>query len=66
MLVEFDDSYITSRSEQIESMRADVLSGIGGVYVRAQYLMMRYNLDEKEAMKWAALPDADAPDEVID
>lgn len=66
VLVEFDDSYITSRSEQIESMRADVLSGIGGVYVRAQYLMMRYNLDEKEAMKWAALPDADAPDEVID
>lgn len=66
VLVEFDDSYITSRNDQIEAMRADVLSGIGGVYVRAQYLMQRYNLDEKEAMKWASLSDTDAPDEVID
>ena len=66
VLIEFDDSYITSRTEQIEQMRADVLSGVGGVYVRAQYLMARYNLDEKEAMKWAALSDTDAPEEAID
>lgn len=66
VLVEFDDSYITSKNEQIEQMRTDVLSGIGGAYVRAQYLMARYNLDEKEAMKWATLGDADAPEEASD
>lgn len=57
VLVEFDDSYITNKAEQLESMRADIVSGIGGAYVRQQYLMAKYNLDESEAAKWAAAPD---------
>ncbi len=64
--VEFDDSYITNRAEQLESTRADVLSGIGGVHVRKLYLMQKYNLDEKEAARWAALEDSDAAEEVED
>lgn len=66
VLVEFDDSYITNKAEQLESMRSDVLSGIGGAYVRQQYLMMKYNLDEKEAAKWAMLEDPDAAEETED
>ncbi len=60
VLVEFDDSYITDKAAQLESTRADVLAGIGGVHVRKLYLMQKYNLDEKEAARWAALEDSDA------
>ena len=60
VLVEFDDSYITSKAEQLEDMRNDILSGIGGAYVRKQYLMQKYNLTEEEAQKWAATDDPDA------
>lgn len=66
VLVEFDDSYISNKDADLESMRADIVSGIGGVYVRQQYLMSRYNLDEAEALKWATLADTDAPEEAID
>lgn len=64
--VEFDDSYITNKTEQLEGIRADVLSGIGGAHVRALYLAQKYNLDEKEAAKWAATEDADSLHETED
>lgn len=66
VLIEFDDSYITNKAEQLESMRADVVANIGGAYVRKLYLMQKYNLDEKEAEKWAAAEDADAGSETED
>lgn len=52
--VEFDDSYITDKSELMEQMRRDVLDGIGGAYVRREYLKKRYNLTDEEAATWAA------------
>lgn len=52
--VEFDDSYISDQSEMIAGMRKDVLDGIGGKYVRREYLKKRYNLTDEEAEKWAA------------
>lgn len=52
--IEFDDSYITNRSEQMDEMRKDVLDGIGGKYVRRAYLKQRYNLTDEEAEIWAA------------
>ena len=58
--VEFDDSYITNKADQLAEMRNDILSGIGGAYVRKQYLMLKYNLTEEEAAKWAAADDPDA------
>ncbi len=53
--VEFDDSYISDKSEQLAEMRKDVLDGIGGKFVRREYLKKRYNLTEEEAEKWADL-----------
>lgn len=66
VLVEFDDSYISNKAEELEGMRADVIAGIGGAYVRKLYLMQKYNLDEKEAAKWAAADDPDAGAETED
>ena len=66
VLIEFDDSYITNKAEELESTRADVIAGIGGAYVRKLYLMQKYNLDEKEAAKWAAADDPDAGQETED
>ena len=57
--VEFDDSYITNKADELAEMRNDILAGIGGAYVRRLYLMERYNLTEAEAAKWAAA-DTDA------
>lgn len=51
--IEFDDSYITNRSALMDMMRKDVLDGIGGEFVRREYLKERYNLTEEEAAKWA-------------
>ena len=66
VLVEFDDSYITNKAEELESTRADVIAGIGGAYVKRLYLMQKYNLNEKEAAKWAAADDPDAGQETED
>lgn len=52
--IEFDDSYITNRGELMAEMRKDVLDGIGGEYVRREYLKQRYNLTDDEAALWAA------------
>jgi len=60
ILTEFDDSYITSKEDTLLSMREDILSGIGGVHLRALYLKMKYNLDNAEAARWARLHDPDA------
>lgn len=59
VLVDFDDSLVNDRETELAGMRSDILAGIGGAYVRQQYLMKRYNLDEKEAAKWAATNDPD-------
>lgn len=66
VLIEFDDSYIVNKAEELESTRADVIAGIGGAYVRKLYLMQKYNLDEKEAEKWATADDPDAGQETED
>lgn len=66
VLVEFDDSYITNKAEELESIRQDVVAGIGGAHVRKLYLMQKYNLDEEEAAKWAMAEDADAGTETED
>jgi 3',5'-cyclic AMP phosphodiesterase CpdA len=58
--------YIVNKAEELESTRADVIAGIGGAYVRKLYLMQKYNLDEKEAAKWAAADDPDAGQETED
>ncbi len=61
--IEFDDSYITDRRSALEDMRNDVLSGIGGAYVRQLYLKERYNLTDEEAAKWAAPEDDPATED---
>jgi hypothetical protein len=66
VLIEFDDSYIVNKAEELESTRADVIAGIGGAYVKKLYLMQKYNLGEKEAAKWAAADDPDASSEMED
>lgn len=66
VLIEFDDTYITNKAEELDSMWKDITAGIGGAYVRKLYLMQKYNLDEKEAAKWAAADDPDAGTETED
>jgi len=51
--IEFDDSYITNQGELMAQMRQDVLDGIGGRFVRKEYLKARYNLTDGEAEEWA-------------
>lgn len=51
--IEFDDSYITNQGERMAQMRQDVLDGIGGRFVRKEYLKARYNLTDGEAEEWA-------------
>lgn len=62
VLIDFDDSYIENKADRLESIRQDVINGIGGAYVRQQYLMQKYNLDEAEAAKWAANDDGLEPE----
>ena len=66
VLVEFDDSYITDKGAQLESMYNDIVSGIGGVHLRALYLKQKYNLDDAQAAKWAQIQDPDANSEPED
>lgn len=61
--IEFDDSYIESKSDRLESYRQDVLSNIGGAHVRALYLKEKYNLTDEEAEAWAMQGDDEEPDE---
>lgn len=60
VLVEFDDSMVLDKRTILEDMRADVIAGIGGAYVRALYLKQKYNLDDAEAERWARMEDPDA------
>lgn len=66
VLVEFDDSYVMDRATELAEMRNDIAMGVGGAYVRQQYLMQKYNLDEAEARKWAMGDDVDAAQEPED
>lgn len=63
ILVEFDDSYIADKDAQLESMRNDILSGLGGAYLRMLYLKEKYNLNDEEAVKWAQMVDPDSGSE---
>lgn len=60
--VDFDDSYIESRAERLESLRQDAVQGLGGANVRALYLKEKYNLTDEEAAKWAMTEDDTAAD----
>lgn len=66
ILVEFDDSRVTDRNTELESMRNDIIVGLGGAHLRALYLKTKYNLDDVEAAKWAQLVDLDAGNEPED
>ena len=66
VLVDFDDSYITDKGAQLESMYNDIVSGIGGTHLRALYLKQKYKLDDATAAKWAQLQDPDANTEPED
>lgn len=66
VLIEFDDSLIIDREAKIESMRNDVMAGIGGIQLRALYLKEKYNLDDTEALKWARMADPDGGSEPED
>lgn len=57
--VDFDDSYIESRAERLESLRQDALQGLGGVQVRALYLKEKYNLTDEQANTWAMAENED-------
>lgn len=50
--IEFDDSYIEDKQAKLESMRADALSFGDIPILKVWYLMERYNIPEKEAMKY--------------
>ena len=58
--IEFDDSLVIDKQTELDSMREDVMAGLGGAYLRALYLKQKYNLDDAEAAKWAQMPDPDA------
>lgn len=49
--VDFDDSYITDHQSEMEGKRADALSFSQIPKLTIWYLMDRYNLSEKEALK---------------
>ncbi len=50
--IEFDDSYITDKQTEIESMRADAISfpQVGEFLI--QYVMLRLNCEKEEALKY--------------
>ena len=59
--IEFDDSVITDKQAQLESMRADALSFGEIKILKVWYLMEKYNISEEDAKKYI-----DSPDEPID
>lgn len=50
--IEFDDSYITDKQTEIDSMRADALSFPEVQEFLIQYVMMRLNCEREEALKY--------------
>lgn len=66
VLVEFDDGMVIDRESELESMKNDILSGLGGVQLRILYLKQKYNLDDEEAAKWAQAQDPDSNSEPED
>lgn len=50
--IEFDDSYITDRLTELDSMRADALSFPEVPYLKERYLREKYNLSEEEVKKY--------------
>lgn len=60
VLVEFDDGMVIDRETELNSMRDDIIAGLGGPYLRTLYLKQKYNLDDAEAAKWAQVEDPDA------
>lgn len=66
VLVEFDDGMVIDRESELESMKNDILSGLGGVQLRILYLKQKYNLDDEEAAKWAQVQDPDSNSEPED
>lgn len=66
VLVEFDDGMVVDQESKLNSMRDDVLSGLGGVHLRILYLKQKYNLDDEEAKRWAQVDDPDARSETED
>jgi A118 family predicted phage portal protein len=50
--IEFDDSFITDKQTEIETMRADAISFPNVQEFTIQYVMMRLNCEREEAMKY--------------
>ncbi len=50
--VQFDDSYITDKQTEIESMRADAISFPEVVEFKIRYIMLRLNCERDEAIKY--------------
>jgi len=48
----FDDSYITDRETELETMRADALSFADIPWLRFNYIREKYNLTDEEAEKY--------------
>ena len=50
--IQFDDSYITDKQTELESMRADAISfpQVGEFLI--QYVMLRLNCEREEALKY--------------
>lgn len=53
IMIQFDDSYIESKADRLESIRQDVAAGIGGKNVERLYLKEKYNLTDEDAAAWA-------------
>lgn len=50
--VQFDDSYITDRQTELESMRADAISFPEVSEFKIRYIMLRLNCERDEALKY--------------
>ena len=66
--IEFDDSYITDRQTELETMRADALSFPQVPEFLIQYVMARMNCEREEAMTYIQTDtyDAESIDDVDD
>lgn len=64
--IEFDDSYVTDRQTQLESMRQDALSFPEIQEFTVQYIMLRLNCDRDEALSYIEGRDPDEGDEAED
>lgn len=64
--VEFDDSFVTDRQTELETMRADALSFPEVKEFTIQYVMKRLNCTREEAISYINNDDPDAGDETED